>query len=259
MGQVGEFSFILASSATALGIVDEGFLSLTVASAVVTMALTPWILSGGERAINAMSRRFSLLHPYRLGSEKSEERQPPLRGHVVVCGLGRTGSLVVQALSDHKISFIVIDLNPRVVALSRAQGHFAIHGESGSEMVLEAARVKFARLMVIGTADPISTRVTAQQALHMNPDLDIVARVRWREEGEELQRLGIREVVWPEMEAGLEMIRHSLQRYRASRSEVDLQVSRLRERLSFGTTPEVEGGLTSEDLGEERNTMTVDP
>ena len=118
-----------------------------------------------------------------------------------------------------------------MVVQCRGQGHPAIHGESGSEAVLEAARVKFARMMVISTADPISAWVTAQQALHLNPDLDIVARVHSREEGERLQRLGVREVVWPEMEAGLGMVRHSLQGYR--------------------TASEAEGALPPEGLSED--------
>ena len=231
IGQVGEFSFILAGSAVTLGIVGDDFLSLIVVSAVVTMAMTPWVMNGGERAINGLSQRVSLLRPYRLGNKKSEERQPSLEGHVVVCGFGHIGSLVAQALSEHAVNFIVIDLDPQMVVQCRGQGHPAIHGESGSEAVLEAAGVKFARLMVISTADPISAWVTAQQALHLNPDLDIVARVHSREEGERLQRLGVREVVWPEMEAGLGMVRHSLQRYR--------------------TASEAEGALPAEGLSED--------
>jgi len=251
LGQVGEFSFILAASATTLGIVGDDFLSLTIVSAVVTMGMTPWIMKGGASAISRMSQRVRILRPYRLGDEKSEERQPAMQDHVVVCGLGRVGFLVAQALSEHNISHIVIDLDPRAVAQCRRQGHHAIHGASSSETVLEAARVKFARLMVISTADPISAWVTAQHALNMNPELDIVARVHWREEGERLQRLGVREVVWPEMEAGLEMLRHSLYRYRTSRREVDLLVSSLREHLSFGATPDPEEALPPEGLGEE--------
>jgi voltage-gated potassium channel Kch len=85
----------------------------------------------------------------------------------------------------------------------------------------------------------------------LNRDLDIVARVHWREEGERLRRLGVREVVWPEKEAGLEMVRHSLHLYLIDNSEVDLLVDRLREDLDFSEMPEVEDELPPEGLGSE--------
>jgi CPA2 family monovalent cation:H+ antiporter-2 len=44
----------------------------------------------------------------------------------------------------------------------------------------------------------------------MNPDLTIIARARHREELDELYGLGAREVVVPEIEGGLELMRQSL-------------------------------------------------
>ena len=75
--------------------------------------------------------------------------------------------------------------------------------------------------------------MTAYHALQLQPELDIVARVRARSEGEDLQHMGVTEVVWPEMEAGLEIVRHSLVRYQTPDYEVDRVIYQLRERLSF--------------------------
>ena len=49
---------------------------------------------------------------------------------------------------------------------------------------------------------------TAQHARRLNPTLQIVGRVGWHEEAEALRRAGA--VVWPEMEAALEIMRVSL-------------------------------------------------
>ena len=49
--QIGEFSFLLAESATSQGIVDSNFLTLIVVSAVVTMGLTPAIIAAGHKAL----------------------------------------------------------------------------------------------------------------------------------------------------------------------------------------------------------------
>ena len=252
MVQVGEFSFILTDSATTLEVVNQDFLSLIVVSAVLTMALTPWIIAGGTHVVMVLSQRVRILRPYRLGDDRSEERRPRLRDHVIVCGLGRVGSLVAETLDEHKVPFVAIDLDPHVVTRFRGQEQYGINGSSSSEPVLEAARIRYARLMVITITDPVTGWVSAQNALRLNPGLEIVARVHSREAGERLRRLGVQEVVWPEMEAGLEMLRHSLHRYLIRPGEVDLLLSRLREHLSFGTASEIseiEEVLPPEGLG----------
>ncbi len=103
---------------------------------------------------------------------------------------------------EHNVPIIVIDLDARVVNRCQQLGHYAIHGSCDSQPVLQAARVKSARLMVISTGYPVSSLVTAQVALQLNPELDVVARIHWRKEGDQFQRIGVKEVVWPEMEGG---------------------------------------------------------
>ena len=49
--------------------------------------------------------------------------------------------------------------------------------------------------------------------------------------------MGVQEVVWPEMEAGLEVLRHALVRYRTPRLRSRHRVVyQLRERLSFNVS-----------------------
>lgn len=248
LGQIGEFSFIIAGTAIALGIFDNDFLSLTVASAVLTMAITPGIMAGVPGIIVGLGQRVRFLERFQLEGKSPDGQMQPLNDHAIVCGLGRVGSLVAQALEEHGLPFVAIDLDPHEATQHRSRGGTIIHGSSSSETILEAAHVKHARLMVICTGDPAATYLTAQRALQMNPDLDIVARAFWREEGERLQRLGVREVVWPAMEAGLEMLRHSLMRYRIDTAEVDSLVSRLRGHLSLGAELEPEQILPPEGL-----------
>ena len=250
MVQVGEFSFILADSARTLDIVDEDFLFLVVVSAVLTMAATPLIFAGGHWAVVGLGRRVSFLRPYRPGQAAADEPPPILRTHVIVCGMGRVGSLVAQALEQHRIPTVVIDLDPQVVNRTHGRGFVAINGSSADLTVLEMANVKQARLLIIAIGDSASATITAQHSLSINPKLDVVARVRWREEGERLQHMGVREVVWPEMEAGLEILRHSLLRYRTSRREVNLLVRQLRDHLEFTAAPEAEEALPPEGMGD---------
>ena len=234
MVQIGEFGFVLTDSATDLGIADEAFLSLVVMAAVITMGLTPPLMATGYETIACLGKRFRLLRPYRQADIASGGRLPPLSGHVVVAGLGRIGSLVAQSVKDRDIPLVAVELDPYLVSHWRSLGHHAINGSIANEHVLTAARIRHARLLVLATGDPSAAQVAVEYCRRINPDLDIVARVHWREEGESLKRLGVTEVVWPEMEAGLEMLRHTLLRYEASPTEVEPLIEGLRNELSFG-------------------------
>ena len=141
--------------------------------------------------------------------------------------------MVAQVLHEHNVPFVAVDLDQRTLSEWRLSGYQTVQGSADRREVLRAARVPQAGLLVIATGDPVSVELTAQHALDLQPDLDIVARVRARTEGEDLQDMGVQEVVWPEMEAGLEMLRHALSRYRTPDYEVDRVVTLLRERLSF--------------------------
>ena len=131
MVQIGEFSFLLAAAALALGVVDQSFHSLVVVSAVITMAIAPAIIAGGSRAVESLGRRFRTLQPYRLGNPRSEVRVPHVGGHVIVCGLGRVGTLVARVLQEYGIPFIAVDLDPYVLENWKSEGYFTIHGSSG--------------------------------------------------------------------------------------------------------------------------------
>jgi len=167
--------------------------------------------------------------------------------HAIVCGLGRVGSLVEQALEEHSVPTTAIELDPQIVEGHREKGGIVVHGYSGSDTVLEAAHVRHAKLMVITTGDPTTTYLTAQLALELNPEIDIVARAYWRGEGERPQALGVHQVVWPAMEAGLEMLRHSLVHYKVDAPEIDALLDAMREDLSLGVAPEWDDVLPPDD------------
>jgi|TARA_Y100000310_G_scaffold315073_2_gene365217 CPA2 family monovalent cation:H+ antiporter-2 len=249
MVQIGEFSFVIARTATDLGVFGQDMLSLTVVSAAITMALTPGIMAGVSRILGALSSRVAVLQSYRPDNLDPDATVPHMTGHAIVCGLGRVGELVEQALEEHSVPTTAIELDPQIVERHRAKGGVVIHGSSGSDTVLDAAHVRHARLMVITTGDPTTTYMTAQHALQLNPEIDIVARAYWRGEGERLQSLGVHQVVWPAMEAGLEMLRHSLAHYSVDLPEVDALLDGMRENLSLGARPEWEDVLPPDGQG----------
>ena len=204
--QIGEFSFILAQGGMNMGIISEQIYSLILASAIITMILTPLSLS-------FTSWLYPKLVPAPAGLAAEEDASAlPVPGPsetvnpVVVAGYGRVGQNVTQSLQDAKIPYTIIEIDPERVSRLRYQGIACTYGDASNAHVLERLNLKKAKALVITFPDPLAVMTTAQAARRINPKLKIVARAHRAQEAESLKRLGVKEVVSPEYEASLEFI-----------------------------------------------------
>ena len=245
MVQIGEFSFILAETAELRHVVDADFLSLVVVATIVTMGLTPASFAIGAKGAAWLGRVFPTLGRQPAGAHAGEPAEliPRLEDHVVVAGLGRVGTFIAEELRQLGIPFVGIDTDPAAVARTRRLYGLALHGDSASETFLTLARVQSARLLVVGISEPISALVTVQHARRLNPALHIVGRVGWQEEADALKNAGADAVIWPEMEAALEIMRVSLIDVGMSPRRVSEVVSEARHSLNFGGPGEEQDSL----------------
>jgi CPA2 family monovalent cation:H+ antiporter-2 len=228
--QIGEFSFVLAALALELEVVTDDLYDLTLAVAVITMLMTPFAmgLTSGlyHRLIQAgrVPRLFaSRSDPEVLGGDKK------LSGHVVICGYGRVSRNLGHVLDRRNFTYLVIDIDPRVIDAARAKGIPCIYGDASNPDILARAELARARVLVVTMPDPIAAKLVVQNARSINPRLDVVARVHRDEDSEVLRGLGAAELVRPELEAGLEIIRHTLHRFGLTTQETQYIVNALRD------------------------------
>jgi len=228
--QIGEFSFVIAAVALGMGIISNHLYSLTLAAAGITMLLTPFgmgLVSGLYHRlirVKGVSRLFAA-HTDPGGSDERKR----LSGHVVICGYGQVARNLGKVLERRNFPYLVVDIDPRNLDPVRARGIPCIYGDAANPEILARAGLERARVMVITFPDPIATRLAAANARRINPRLNIVARVHRDEDTEALRELGVAEMVRPELEAGLEVIRHTLHRFGLTTQEIQYIVNALRE------------------------------
>ena len=214
MIQIGEFSFIVAGTAVALGVAGEEVLPLIITAAVVTMGITPGFVATASRALTflrARSKFFGRHFAGAAGAESALEREPALQGHVVVAGYGRVGSFIVQEVSRLGLPYVAIESDPRIISRGAADADSSlIYGDATNDAVLTAAGVQRARLFVAALPEHVSALVAVQHVRRLNPEIRIVSRAGRQEEVRALEGIGADAVVWPELEAALEMARVSL-------------------------------------------------
>ena len=207
--QIGEFSFILAQGGINNGIISGHFYSVILASAIITMLLTPV-------SINLASRLFSKIARTADGKRMVAREALPVSvsretiNRVVVAGYGRVGQNIAQGLQDAGIPYLVIDIDPERVSEARSSGRPRIYGDATNFRLLNKAGLDKARALVITYPDPMAVITTAKVALNINPELKILARVHRAKEANILKGMGITELVSPEYEASFRFIKRLL-------------------------------------------------
>jgi CPA2 family monovalent cation:H+ antiporter-2 len=187
--------------------------------AIVTATVLYRKLSQGERFAAILARR----------TDPQFSRGFQLANHVVICGCDRIGRNLSSVLEQRGFSYLVIDNDPKIVDSLRARDVPCIYGDASNPEILSRAVLEKAKVLVITFHEPIGTELTVRNALAINPKLDIVARVHFDDEMTKLRGIGVAEMVRPDVETSLEIVRHTLHRFGLTGTEIQYILTGLRE------------------------------
>lgn len=218
LGQIGEFSFILAGLGLSLGLLPvEGF-SLVLAGALFSIAFNPIAFSVIGPINNWFSSRPKLARkfatrddPYAELPMSTERRY--LEGQVVLVGYGQIGKRIANTLSTQNIPYIVVEQNREQVQDLRSQNLPAVSGDASEPAVLIQAHIADAAMLVIAVPDPLNVRQMVKTAQTLNPDIEIVLRTNNEDESALLQQDNLGVVFYGKEELAKSMMRHVLQRF----------------------------------------------
>jgi CPA2 family monovalent cation:H+ antiporter-2 len=205
LAQVGEFSFVLARTGLKEKIISADFFSLVLSVSVITMIISPF-LSLLSVPLYSMKRKI-------FKGEKIQTVNFPdggLNNHIVIAGGGRVGFQIASIFNKINLPFIIIEQDFRRFEKSKKAGFPIIYGIAGQETVLNASKISKARLIIITIPSISASREIISEAYRNNPGVKIIVRSDDLSTMEELYRLNIFEVIQPEFEASIEIIRQTL-------------------------------------------------
>jgi CPA2 family monovalent cation:H+ antiporter-2 len=240
LAQVGEFSFVLAGSALALGLLDADRYQLFLGSSVLTMVAAPFLVRAADAASEwFLSRRAA---PTMEWSTREARAVTALREHVIIVGYGLNGRNLARALKGADIRYVVLEENAQVVRRARMEREDVVFGDGTRAEVLHRVGADRARAIVFAIGSLGETRRGVANARRLNATAQIVARTRYVKEVEELQQLGANSVVPEEFETSIELFTRVLELYGVSTLEIRRRAGELRRDMySFlreaGTSP----------------------
>jgi len=226
LAQMGEFSFVMLSEGNENGLLEGAVASKLMASAVITMLATPFLLSWGPPLAAGAVRIRALARPFKiLKNEESPGPAERFRDHVIIAGYGFAGKAIASALKQNQIPYLVTDLNPGNIRQAASDGHDAFYGDIASPHVQESLNVESAKELVFLINDPTAVERAISHARRLAPDLHIIVRTRYLLDFDPLKSVGADEIVTAEREAAVKTSEIVLRRHSISESAIR-QISR---------------------------------
>jgi glutathione-regulated potassium-efflux system ancillary protein KefC/glutathione-regulated potassium-efflux system protein KefB len=171
LAQGGEFAFVLFTAAQSQGILAPASAEFLVLAVTLSMLLAPLTFIALER----LQKRWD--------ERKAEPEFDTIDGPgnpVIIAGYGRYGQVVSRVLRMAGIPFTAIEKDYQQVDFVRRFGNKVYYGDATRLELLESARARDAKLLVLAIDDVDASIRTAALVRRHFPNLPILARARNR-------------------------------------------------------------------------------
>jgi monovalent cation:H+ antiporter-2, CPA2 family len=208
LAQAGEFGFVLLTLAQQNNLVPAALLNPILASMVLSMLATPFIIMYSNRIVmNLVSSEWMLQS---LQMTNIARKSINVNKHVIICGYGRCGQNLARMLDQEHIPSMALDLDPDRVRQAATAGDSVVFGDAARLQALMAAGLSRASAVVITYLDvPSALKVLANIRAHA-PQVPVIVRTQDDHDLEKLQAAGATEVVPESIEGSLMLASHAL-------------------------------------------------
>ena len=173
---------------------------------VVTIFIIVGGISMGAYTIGTLLRMFIEGELSKIfGRRKLEKNISAMKGHFIICGFGRIGSIICRELSEDNISFIVIEEDPSKNAVLESEGYLYINMDATSEEALSKAGIMNAKGIVTAVRSDANNVFITLTAKGLRPEIFILSRASDVKNEAKLIKAGASRVVSPYQLGGRRM------------------------------------------------------
>ncbi|MBX9758423.1 MAG: cation:proton antiporter [Beijerinckiaceae bacterium] len=195
----GEFAFVMLGAAIATSLIDRALGSQLAVAVTLSMITIPFLAALGARLSRSTPR------PVDASTMVENAPESDTHGHVIIVGHGRVGALVGEMLARHKITFMAVDGDPRLVSAARDLGVNIYWGDASRPDFLHKCGIMGAKALVVTMDAPAAVEKVVQAARAQRSDLTIVARARDAAHAAHLYEIGATDAVPETIEASLQL------------------------------------------------------
>lgn len=210
LSQVGEFSFILAKVGLENAILDAFYYQLFLAVAVITMSLTPFLMS---ISLPLANRLLKLPLPELLVKGLFPLKEidiPDFENHLVIIGTDTSALKLSIMAKKNNIRHVSIIFDPLISKEKIQKGDLVVYGDAVNEPILLKAHVDKAEIVVISIGRLIPSMAIIEKVRNLNKKAYIIARAKFIENVEHLYELGADQVLPEKLEIAIDLFNRIL-------------------------------------------------
>lgn len=208
LAQAGEFGFVLLTLGADNGLVSATWVSPILASMVLSMLATPFIVMWSNRIVMKLSASDWMLQSVQLTTIAKKAIRA--EKHVIICGYGRSGQNLARMLDTQGIPYMALDLDPDRVRQAAAAGQSVVFGDAARLQSLMAAGLARANAVVVSYPDTPSALKILRLVRQHAPSVPVIVRTIDDSDLETLRNAGATEVVPEAIEGSLMLASHAL-------------------------------------------------
>ncbi len=208
LAQAGEFGFVLLTLGTERRLIDPLWVSPVLASMVLSMLATPFLIMYSNRIVMRLSASDWLMQSVAMTS--IAKRSINAEAHIIIAGYGRSGQNLARLLEGERIPYMALDLDPDRVRQAAAAGQSVVFGDAARLQSLMAAGLARASAVVVSYHDtPSALKILRLVQAHA-PKVPVIVRTIDDTDIERLRAAGATEVVPEAIEGSLMLASHAL-------------------------------------------------
>jgi CPA2 family monovalent cation:H+ antiporter-2 len=208
LAQAGEFGFVLLTLAQANALVPPALLNPILASMVLSMLATPFIVMYSNRIVMKLVASEWLQQSLQMTA--IARKSINANRHVIICGYGRCGQNLAKMLESQGIPYMALDLDPDRVRQAAAAGDSVAFGDAARLQALIASGLARASAVVITYLDVAGALKVLNHTREHAPQVPVIVRTQDDLNLDDLRAAGATEVVPETIEGSLMLASHAL-------------------------------------------------
>jgi len=233
LSQVGEFSFILAKIGQSNAVISDYYYQLFLAVAVITMALTPFLMRYSMSLANLLMK---LPLPKLLVNGMFPLKEvdiPNIKNHLVIIGTDKSALILSLMAKLNNMQQVSIVFDPIVAKEKLRSGDLTVYGDAVNEPILLKAHVETAEIVIVSVSNLIPTMGIVEKVRHLNANAYIIVRAKNIDNLEPLYKMGADQILPEKLEIAIDLFNRVLVKKSYPQKEVSRILTHIRN-LNLG-------------------------
>lgn len=223
LGQMSEFSVILAMAAGTRQLISESVLGAIIIATAISFAISSYVIGAAPLLYNWLK---PLLNWLQLpGNGYHLESIPVLKEHIIIFGYHRTAFHILRKLRRMKEDVLVVDFNPDIIEALRRRNIPSVFGDAADPELFDTIHLNNAKLLISTIPHQEENHMLIRQARAARKDVAMITTAGDVDDAIALYEAGADYVMLPKLITG-EHIARLLESYKTGTLRQFLRIHR---------------------------------